>query len=433
MLHDELVTSLDHADKPRGLFDGFEGYRTPTSEDYKNVLNSGLVVPDTNVLLNLYRYNAQTQGDLFAVLERLGENLWVPHQVLLEFWRNRESALRDLQETGESTVDTLTDLCQQSISTLRTWSNRVALPQGWLSPLQDALEQGFTEVHEAITGLVNADATEQNRNTYDDRVLLKLDSVLRGLAGAPLEADAYAAAAKEGKRRVAEGIPPGYKDKAKGDKQSVGDYLVWEQLLQEAERRQRDVLLVTGDVKEDWWRKDRGQTRGPRLELVEELQARAGVRLFMMRPESLLLHAKEALDVTVSDESLQDVERVDRSLSREETGGWTQDAIQELLDRLSNERPVQAAAIRLAADNEGFVNRESIYELGEYDQSRMLRGFTRPPNRLAQEFRDRGIVSDGAVDILEAVYDPKYSYVQASGFRIPHQLISLVRAATAAD
>ena len=45
------------------LFDGFEGYRTPTSDDYRHLLTEGLVVPDTNVLLNLYRYNAQARGD----------------------------------------------------------------------------------------------------------------------------------------------------------------------------------------------------------------------------------------------------------------------------------------------------------------------------------------------------------------------------------
>jgi hypothetical protein len=51
-------------DEPRGLFGGFEGYRTPTEDDYRRVFTEGLVVPDSNVLLNLYRYNEQTRSDL---------------------------------------------------------------------------------------------------------------------------------------------------------------------------------------------------------------------------------------------------------------------------------------------------------------------------------------------------------------------------------
>jgi hypothetical protein len=67
--------------QPRGLFDGFEGYRTPTDADYMRVLTAGLVIPDTNVLLNLYRYNADTRADLFAVFEKLGNRLWTTSSI----------------------------------------------------------------------------------------------------------------------------------------------------------------------------------------------------------------------------------------------------------------------------------------------------------------------------------------------------------------
>jgi hypothetical protein len=56
----------------------------------------------------------------------------------------------------------------------------------------------------------------------------------------------------------------------------------------------------------------------------------------------------------------------------------------------------------------------------------MLRGFTRPANRIAQELRDRGLITEGAADVLKAVYDPQFSYVQASGFQIPSELVPLI-------
>jgi len=78
-----------------GLFDGFESYRTPTETDYRGLLTSGLVVPDTNVFLNLYRWNEHTRNDFLSVLNELGDRLWVPRQVMAEFWRNREKVLQD--------------------------------------------------------------------------------------------------------------------------------------------------------------------------------------------------------------------------------------------------------------------------------------------------------------------------------------------------
>jgi hypothetical protein len=90
-----------------GLFDGFEGYRTPTDADYRHVLTQGMVVPDTNVLLNLYRYTTQSRADLLAMLSKLDDRLWVPHQVILEFWRTRESVLQDPHKAGQNTLDVL--------------------------------------------------------------------------------------------------------------------------------------------------------------------------------------------------------------------------------------------------------------------------------------------------------------------------------------
>jgi PIN like domain len=63
-----------------GLFDGFEGYRVLADADVDHALTSAVVAVDTNVLLNLYRYNVQTTEDLLAIFEKLGDRLVIPHQ-----------------------------------------------------------------------------------------------------------------------------------------------------------------------------------------------------------------------------------------------------------------------------------------------------------------------------------------------------------------
>ena len=52
-----------------GLFDGFEGYRVHSDADVDTALRSALIAVDANVLLNLYRYNAQTTDDLLTIFE----------------------------------------------------------------------------------------------------------------------------------------------------------------------------------------------------------------------------------------------------------------------------------------------------------------------------------------------------------------------------
>lgn len=296
-----------------GLYYGFEAYRTPTDSDYHALLTGGIVVFDTNALLNLYRYNEQTRRDLFDVMRALGDRLWVPHWVMTEFWRNRETVLQD----PRNTVGTLRDLSShrdRTLATLHGWANRVGLPGENVDGLTKTLAESFNTVEEGVKRLAYEEAAEFVRDTNKDPVLAELEPILRGCLGPPLDREAHKRALAEAKLRAEEQRPPGFKDSGKPAERAAGDYLIWVQVLQEAQSKQRDVLIVTGDVKEDWWRKEHGEARGPHPELVEEMKAFANVRLFMLRPESLLFRAGPILQINVRDESLQEVERVDRAL-----------------------------------------------------------------------------------------------------------------------
>ena len=408
-----------------GLFAGFEGYRTPTDEDYRKLLENGLVVVDANVLLNLYRYDDQARDALVGVLRALGDRLWVPHQVLVEFWRNRESVLRDPRDV-QKTVKELGDLRDRALRAFRTWANRVSLPEEQAAGLSRPLAEAFASLANNVNASDMEDAATFARDTRADAVLQDLEPVLDRRCGAALAEDQHRAAVQEGMRRVDSRLPPGYMDKKKGDEIAAGDFLVWEHTLLEAARRGVDVLFVTGDVKEDWWREESGERRGARLELVQEMRDRAGVRLFMLRPTSLLEHARRHLGVEVRPESVQEAERVEQFLTSTEdliTGGWDTQSVGHLLQSLDAQAPVQAATVRLAAQQGGFASREQVYELGQYHDERSLRGFTRPVNRIVQEMRAQGQLPDGALDVLTTRYD---GGVVATGFDVPREVVPLL-------
>lgn len=427
--HPEVV-STDRGEERRGIYDGFEGYRTATADDYGAVFANGMVVLDTNVLLNLYRYTEQARDDLLQTLERLGDQLWVPHHVVLEFWRNREDVLRDPRDT-ERTAQELFAIQDRAVSTFRSWANRVSLAAEQSQKLIAALDAGFDAVMEGVDKFNDASAVDSARNTENDVVLRRLEAILDAHVGGPLDDAAYEAAIKEGLRRSEAREPPGYLDRHKDDDRAAGDYIVWEQILVEATRRTCDVVLITGDVKEDWWRREAGEQRGPRLELVQEMRARTGSRLFMLRPPSLLSLAAEVLSVAVHDESVTNTDRIDRlSADRDRSargGGWTAEALEKLLAQLEAEAPVQAAVLMYAARNGGSIDREKVYEIGEYDSSRSLRGFSRPLTRIAQGLRDAEDIDSEAVELLETAYDPwSYNPSMAIGFAIHQSVLPML-------
>jgi len=386
--------------------------------------------------LNLYRYNAEARDELLGVLRRLGPQLWIPHQVLSEFWRNRESALGDLASGVRQTLDDLDDHLDKAVATLNRWTARVALPADKRASLVGLIVEPFSELKRSIETIAEAESTSATRETNSDPVVNLLDPLLAGKVGAAPSPTTTTEAIKEGLRRIEAHTPPGFMDKEKlkgpNPELAAGDYLVWDQILSEASHRNCNVLFVTADVKEDWWRREKGEARGPRPELALELHQRCGTRLFMTRPESLLILVRRVLAYAVKDETVSEVSRVDDltvgTAINLASRGWTSRGLQAIMKGLDANYPVQAAVIRMAAQRNVVVGRDDVYDIGEYDANRSLRGFTRPVRRITQELKDEGVVDEVAEELLSPVYDDDtVSWQQAQGFSVPTYLLPLLR------
>ena len=75
--------------KSTTMRDLFPSYYRPTDEEFKELWEKCFFIFDTNVLLNLYLYDKKTLNDFLKVLKVVNERLWIPHQVALEFQKNR--------------------------------------------------------------------------------------------------------------------------------------------------------------------------------------------------------------------------------------------------------------------------------------------------------------------------------------------------------
>jgi hypothetical protein len=406
----------------RGLYSGFESYRIPSTEEIDAALTRGIVAVDTNVLLNLYRYEESTVNDLFRVMGKVGDRLFEPHQVLREFWRNRQTVLGNPATSIRDTNAAFTKNQRSSTDALENWAKNVALDSEELDRLRTMIKTLYdslrARVDQGASSIVDA-----STSTDLDDVLTRLDALLNGRVGAPLDQEAWTVAVEEGRRRVLAGEPPGFGDADKLESENPegasGDYLVWTQLISESKERQTDLVLVTGDVKEDWWEKHRGHPISARRELVEEFTAATEHRVYFLEPLEFLRRAKPALDVEINLTSLLDVERVrDEPVT---TVPWDAESIENLLARLETEGKVQADVIREAAANNGVITRERVYQLDGRDDETMLRGFTRPVTRLTSELQGLDLVIDGVSPMLRSVYE---TGVKTSHFAVPDEVVA---------
>ena len=205
----------------------------------------------------------------------------------------------------------------------------------WSKTYQECWPRLQEEVRDA--GQVEFDHV---RNTEADPILDRIRKLLDGSVGIEPATDQLETDVKEGLRGVEDELPPGFKDKRKGD-ESAGDYLVWVQSLRECVDRTDTLVFVTGDsVGDDWYRREGSEIRGPRVELFDEARTKAGVRLYLLRPASLLKHAGAALRIEVEADTVASVEGVDSASAQ---AAWTNDNFADLLARLPIRRSGAAA------------------------------------------------------------------------------------------
>jgi len=311
--------------------DLFPQYTTFLNIDYGSVWNHAIFVFDTNVLLNLYRYQSKTRDELLNVLDQLSARIWIPHHAALEFHRNRLSVIADQNKRFSDVRRAI----EKSKASLFSDLEKLQLQKRHSLINSQPLIQGFENLVSNFFSELNRLEEEQQNLTSPDPLLEKIEIRFDGRVGDPPKSQkdldkVYAEAEKRFKLM----IPPGFKDADKGGdipdehihqgiiyKRKFGDYLIWQQILDHAkDNNLESIIFVTDDEKEDWWLKidaDGQKTIGPRPELIEEANQFASVSAFLMyNSEGFLKYAKEFLEAQVSEETLNEVRDISLIPSR---------------------------------------------------------------------------------------------------------------------
>jgi hypothetical protein len=397
----------------RGIFDGFEGYKSANESDYVELLNSGLVAVDANVLLGLYRYNQKTRNQILDVLERVGDRLLVPHQALAEFWRNRESAISEPRAQADEAKEAVTAALATATQSVQQWANRVALGDREKKQILSPITQLGIEVSQSIDHIV-ASQELSGQATHTDEVVVRLERLFKGRVGEPLSSADHEKALVEAARRIEAKEPPGYKDAGKPDGRANGDYLVWVQMIGAASARDLDLLFVTNDAKEDWWRIVRGETKGPRVELVDEFLRHTGRRLSMTRPDHLLVAAEKAFNLKVAKDVVANARQVDAAPPRASV--WPRSSAPLFVQVLKESAPSQYRIMAAAIVRAGFISIESATSL--VDEAADPAVFLRPVRGLQKQFVEDRIIGADAPPAMRAVHRRGSSGGLIQGYRV---------------
>lgn len=328
----------------------FPGHYRPTQEQFETMWKTATIVPDTNVILNFYRYSSDTRDRLLGILRKYRERIWLPHQAAKEFHANRLQVIVEQVDAYKKIPQMLDQHRKQIEGELGSYKRH---------PLID-IKEHLRAIEAAFENAKTALAAQQDKHPNlleADSILDAITQLFDGQIGMAYDESALKSLHKDGEHRYSLEIPPGYADaKDKRGDEKYGDLVIWRQMLDRAEATKAPMILVTDDSKEDWWWRFQGKTLGPRPELVEEMRSIAGVDFYMYRTDQFMQHARLNLREQISEETINEVRTVRRNAA---------------VTRRIRER-VYAEKLAMAEQMQDLLNRKTALEQRQKFMDRRL-------------------------------------------------------------
>lgn len=245
----------------------FEGWYPKDSEQIAAIWKTAIFVPDANILLHCVRHPQHVRDELLRLFAALGQSLWIPYQVGLEFHRNR----LDVEKAAWDAYEQVERDCEKAINQARDRLRQLrAHPTINIEKELAALDTFIADFKGRLTTAKEEHPTDDISNVVD-----QLSELFNGRVGEKWSAAKLSDIKKEGEARYARKQPPGFLDSKKdGDEyRKFGDLIIWKDMMEKATTEKRPIIFISDDVKEDWWWIHRGQKKGARPELSEEFRA----------------------------------------------------------------------------------------------------------------------------------------------------------------
>lgn len=313
-----------------------ESQSSGSDGDRRAFFTDALIVLDTNVLLDLYRYTSGARNQVLAALRLVKLRLWLPYRVGSEFIRGRRGVVADRTEKLQKAKTQLDrpfreawKSVQEALDEVKGLLDRFAADEHGQAELDELInEEGFKQLMEPWRDKLN-ERIDELKNSQDIKlkdIVNGYDPILPEVAALYESRFAPSPDATELRRHIEHAlgyrypnkIPPGYLDAGKPTPiQAAGDYLIWEEVIShvQAQPGQGRVLFVSGDTKPDWYQPARSATEPlrPWPSLIDEFRARTGAELLIIETRAFFEGVSEFLDAPITATTVDEIGRTAES------------------------------------------------------------------------------------------------------------------------
>ena len=284
------------------VFPEAESVFTVQPKTLEAVKDSALVVLDANTLLLPYLTGSQTLGEIKSTYKKLlnQKRLLIPARAAREFAKNRVKKISDVHQALIDKQSRQQFVEQDNYPLLEEFEEyRQLLNFGQAA--KDALKKYRDAFGEMIKKVESWE--------WDDPISLLYARIIPERGDSPSSQEQPGDIGKAHSYRFTHRIPPGYMDKGKAD-EGIGDFVIWQTILDASKAHDKSVIFVTGEEKADWWHNSNKRQLYPRYELVDEFRRASGGHSFHIITFSRLLEMFEASPNVVQEVRVEELRQV---------------------------------------------------------------------------------------------------------------------------
>lgn len=297
----------------KNMREAFKGLNLYSKESYEDIWENATIVLDTNILLNLFRYSKDTRKKFFTVLNSYKSRLWLPYQVIREYYKNRDKVIKDSTKEIVQLEKIIKDKLDDILTEVKKYNKKIQS----IDDLKKIIEKTEKDTDAKIKNL--KENNESIGTLEEENIKIESDilDLIEDKYEEKYEYENIEEIIKEGDRRIQNQCPPGYKDIEKSERykdyQVNGDYLIFDSIITYAKENKKSIIFITDDVKEDWFQEVNGEKNGGRKELLQEFYEKTNQLLLIYSSEGFInYYNKGNPGQKVSEEIVKEIEIINK-------------------------------------------------------------------------------------------------------------------------
>lgn len=253
------------------LFPGF--YSLTEEEENKQWLNS-IFVLDTSFILDIFRLDDNNAGELLTILEnrQIQSKLWIPYDIAWLYHQYVNSEILSQIENIKTFLSNLTS-CNGFINEKKCYpyfSEHITFELKKLS--QIFKNEANKQIEKLGQSLKISSRKERINNLFSKKI------------GEPYEEAILNEIYIQANDRYLQQIPPGYCAESHPTKRIMyHDMIVWKQIQKHAQIEKTDIIMITGQTREDWFYVINNDIISPRQEIINEFRKETNQSFYCLK------------------------------------------------------------------------------------------------------------------------------------------------------